>query len=218
MPQVKGCPRELPCPEPARTAALAKPHGPVPAHGPPEKKPSLISITRYFSSCLSRFLPVSVKSEGFTLLELIVVIAVIGGLLAIVFPRITNPGAAYLKSDAGRISSLTVYVNETAASRRVYFRLWFDLDKELLRVESSVNGTDYKEFRDGPKRIKLTDGVLIEDVVTAGLGKVNGGEVSVVIPPSGGEPFAVHLKSGESRLTITYNPLTGKVKTDQGYV
>ncbi|MBI5644328.1 MAG: prepilin-type N-terminal cleavage/methylation domain-containing protein [Deltaproteobacteria bacterium] len=159
-------------------------------------------------------------SPGFTLLELIVVIAVIGTILAIVFPRISNVGERRLHSDSARVSSLLVYLSEAATTKKVYYRARFDLDKELIRIESSKDGEEYAEETEGAfKGITLSDGVSIEDVVLSGLGRVNTGEVAVVMQPFGNaEPFVIHFKGGDDFLTLSFNPYTGRSSIEEGYV
>ncbi|MDO8426283.1 MAG: prepilin-type N-terminal cleavage/methylation domain-containing protein [Deltaproteobacteria bacterium] len=186
-----------------------------PAHGPPEE------------ACRSKVLPpfrckpvAAQPPRGFTLLELLVVIAVIGIALAIVFPRIPAPSGTYLKTDAGRVSSLITYLNEASVAKRVYYRLWFDLEKEGFRVEASKDGGEYAQVSE-PRigGIRLRQGVELEDMVLPGLGKVSSGTVSVVIAPSGnGEPFTLHLKAEKGRITISFNPYSGKVIVKEGYV
>lgn len=158
--------------------------------------------------------------RGFTLLELLVVIAVIGIALALVYPRLPALGAAYLKTDAGRAAGLLVYLNEASAARRTNYRLKFDLEKETLTVDASKGAEEYAAVTEpGLGGIKFREGVDLEDIVVPGLGRVKAGEVSVVIAPSGsGEPFTLHLKSGKEQMTILFNPYSGKALIEKGYI
>lgn len=159
------------------------------------------------------------KSPGFTLLELILVITIIGVAIAVVFPRFSGFGDTYVKADASRVSALVRYLYQAAATRKVYYRLWFDMEKGAIRVEYSKNGTDYTEEGDSSlRRLKLRDGVDMEDIVVPELGKVNTGEVAVIFSPAGSvEPFTLHLKASEKSLTLYFNPYSGIVKITEGY-
>lgn len=156
---------------------------------------------------------------GLSLIELLAAMVIIGIILAIVYPRISGISEAYLKSDSRRVAALITYLSESASSKKLYYRVWFDLTNERLRVESSVAGKEYAPSTDPALReLALREGVEIEDIVTPGLGKTASGEVSMVFAPASGEPFTLHLKAGESSMTVSYNPYTGKVRTEAGYV
>ncbi len=159
-------------------------------------------------------------SKGLTLLELLAVIVIIGVILAVAFPRITLHNDIYLDTRAREIAGFIRYLNETAITRKVYYRLFFNLDENTIRTESSGDGKNFEEVRDHSLRaIKVDRGVAIFDVVLPGLGKVDTKEVSTLLVPFGAsEPFNLHLKGGERFITLFFNPFTGKVKISDGYI
>ncbi|MDP2688991.1 MAG: prepilin-type N-terminal cleavage/methylation domain-containing protein, partial [Deltaproteobacteria bacterium] len=82
-------------------------------------------------------LPGPNSPKGLTLIELAVVILIIGVVMAIVFPKLMGLGQSRLKGDSGKVSTLLGYINEAAITKKVYYRVWFDLGQGRLRVESS---------------------------------------------------------------------------------
>lgn len=166
--------------------------------------------------------PKTIQS-GFTLLEIIAVIAILAGLMAIVLPRFAAFGTAMLKSDAGRVGSLLRYTGDAAATRGLYFRVVFDLDSEGVSVEESDDAEEYRPAADPAMRtLSLARGVEIKDVTTQALGRVESGKVGMVFAPGGATggtgPFSVHLGSSNQSRTITYNPYSGRVKVVEGYL
>lgn len=160
------------------------------------------------------------SDNGFTLFELLLAIIIISGLLAIALPRFANVGGVYLKTDAGKVATLVRFLNEASATRKVYYRVWFDMEKDSLRVESSKNGVDYVDEPDAAiRRMRLHDGVAIEDIIVPDLGKVDAGEVAVIFAPAGSiDAFTLHLKSSGRAMTLTFNPYSGEAKVIEGYV
>jgi prepilin-type N-terminal cleavage/methylation domain-containing protein len=159
-------------------------------------------------------------NRGFTLLELIAVIAILAGLMALVLPRFADVGTAFLRTDAGRLTSLIRYTNDAAATKKIYFRMSFDLEADEVTVELSDDATEYRVVPDPAMRgIRLSRGVGFKDIVTPGLGAVDYGTIRVVFSPGGlSEPFTVHLGSSSEVKTITYNPFSGRVKVAEGYL
>ncbi|MBI1911421.1 MAG: type II secretion system protein [Deltaproteobacteria bacterium] len=191
------------------------------AKGPPGPEPTNTPLRGYYpvSSIASPGLPVAPqKQNGFTLIELIAVLAVIGIILALVFPRITGFDEHNLKSDSERISSLLIYLNEASATKKVYYRVWFDLDSDRLDIEVSKTGLEYEPEPETTFRIIRPKSDL-EDIVTPGLGRVTTGKAALVFGPLGAsEPVAIHLKADEKKLTVSFNPYTGKAAVLEGYI
>lgn len=157
---------------------------------------------------------------GFTLLELLAVIAILATALLLVFPKIHLFEDYTLNAEARRVAGLFRYAQESASARKMYYRLWFYPEKEAIEIESSSDGIEFKKMEESfLKGLTLKSGIDMMDIVLATLGKVNEGRVAVIFSPSGGaEPFNIHLKMGQRLLTIGYNPYSGKVKVLKGYV
>jgi general secretion pathway protein H len=160
------------------------------------------------------------NSKGFTLLELIVVIAILGSVLLIVFPRIPYFENFALNSEARRVAGILRYLDESASAKKIYYRAWFSPEKSSIEVEASADGVEFKKSGDESLQgLTFKDGIEIVDLVLAGLGKVDHGDVAVVFNPgAGAEPFNLHMKKNNRIITISYNPYSGKVTVADGYV
>jgi len=158
--------------------------------------------------------------SGFTLIELVVVIAILATVLLLAFPGMNALEGYGFRSDARRMAGLIRYLDDTATTEGKYYRVWFYPEDDSLRVESSPDGVEFSAARDTDiGTFTLNKATDIEDIVIAGLGKVATGEAAVIFNPSAGaDPFSLHLKRGDSQLTLVYNPYSGKVKIIKGHV
>ena len=157
--------------------------------------------------------------KGFTLLELLVVLILLGVVLMAALPRFTGTGEAYLKTDASRVSSFLRFISDASATRKVYYKVSFDIAAGEIRTERSRDGARYEPESDpAVRRLKLREGVSIEDIMVEGLGKVNAGTAEVVFAPVGGAgPFTLHLMASEKKISIAFNPYSGEVSLKDGY-
>ncbi len=146
--------------------------------------------------------------------------ALISVALVIILPRFSSLSMQSLKSDASKMSSLVRYLHEAAESKRLFYRLTFDLDNGSLNVERSSDSKKYiPETESRLRTLTLSNGVEMLDLTAPGLGKVEAGLVNVLLTPTGAStPFTLHLSAGQATLTISFNPYSGKVKIEQGYL
>ncbi len=164
------------------------------------------------------------KGNGFTLLELIIVMMIMGMVAFLVIPRIGSFRAGEMKRTSLRLSSLIQQLTQDSSSTKEHYRLYFNLDTNeywTVLVKQKVRETDHALLLfEEPKGVRspLPSGILFEDIVTGQKGKVTAGEVFSEFYPIGIEPIAIHLKEGESKWTLIANPLTGRVKMSDGYV
>jgi len=158
-------------------------------------------------------------SKGFTLLELLVVIILIGVALALALPRFTGTGRAYLRTDASRVSSFLRFISNASATRKLYYKVSFDIAAGEIRTERSRDGAQYLPESDpNVRRLKLRDEVSMEDMVVEGLGKVNSGVAEVTFTPTGGAPpFRLHLAADKDMVTVEFNPYSEDVSVKDGY-
>lgn len=169
-----------------------------------------------------RILKAGVSSNaGFTLVELIMVILVIGIMLAVTMPRV---GGVFERQQLRRTVNVlrgTVrYLQARAALTKRVYRLIVDLDQHVLSVcyltAEGCQPEPTRELRD----YVVPDAVHILDVVTPQGEKIREGQAMTHFHPTGlAEPSMIHLEgSYAQRLTVLIEPLAGRIKVFDGYV
>jgi general secretion pathway protein H len=164
--------------------------------------------------------PLPLFSSGFTLLELLVVLAVMAMAAAIVVPRLPTSEATALKRSARGVAALLRSIDNEATTRKTTYRLTFDLGLEQLRVKELQGGEEAAPNDVRLARPVLAEGIAIEDVRLPRLGTVTSGQVQVEIGPGGlSEYLTVHLVSPAGKqFTVMAFPQTGKVTVNEGYL
>ncbi len=144
----------------------------------------------------------------------------LGIILLAALPRFSGTGEAYLKTDASRVSSFVRFVSDASASKKLYYRVSFDFSAGELRTERSADGVEYTPAPDpNVRRLRLSEGVVLEDMVVTGMGKINNGTVKVVFTPAGApDAFTLHFRSSKKHMTLVFNPYSGEVVLEDGYV
>ena len=149
------------------------------------------------------------KGEGFTLIELILVIFIIALTTALVMPSFWNMGDRALKSEAKRIGNTIRYIHNEAAGKKQTYVLTLDLDNDAWKYESK------KESRD----FKLKESVMFRDIMIPSLGTVSLGETKLIFSPTGPEePITLHLIKDDAEYTVMFNHLSGRSKIYEGYL
>lgn len=83
---------------------------------------------------------------GFTLLELIVVLVIIGIASALVVPRLVGGmGSLDVKAASGKVAASLRYARSQAVSQKVQYAAVFDLEHNRLTITPSSEGIDGKE-------------------------------------------------------------------------
>ncbi|MEK7702904.1 MAG: type II secretion system protein [Nitrospirota bacterium] len=162
---------------------------------------------------------------GFTLIELIVVITILGVVTALVLPRIDAFKAGQMKRASRHLGIFIQEMTLDSASKKESYRLHFNLGTneywKTIRIQK-IRETDNKifieEVRVTAKNERLPEGLVFVDIITPQHGKVTEGEVFSEFYPIGIEPVIIHLKEKEARWTLIANPLTGRVKIFDHYL
>ncbi|SRR5579884_404378 len=166
----------------------------------------------------SRF-PPPVSCNGFTLLELMLVVFILGITALLIFPRVASFGAGDLKWTSRHFAGLIQHLAQESSSTKQTYRLYFNLENGAYWVASLRDSGEFVEMTDPMlARRVLPKEVSFEDVVTPQQGKVNEGEAFMQFYPVGVENAWIHLKQGERKWTLVVNPLTGRVKVYDEYV
>jgi general secretion pathway protein H len=157
--------------------------------------------------------------RGFTLIELVVVVAILSLVALLVIPLLPSTDAANLRSSARRLSAVIRYLGERSVTTKSPYRMRLDLTDNTITVKQIVNGEETAPDDPFFARKLLADGVTIEDVEIPRLGKLGVGEVTIFFGGRGLEEFIIiHLKGGkENRFTVMAFPDGGKVKVLEGY-
>jgi prepilin-type N-terminal cleavage/methylation domain-containing protein len=145
----------------------------------------------------------SIRPPGFTLIELLVVIFILSLTMVIAFPafQVTERKT---KSEARKVASLLRHLSDSSATRKETLPLKFDLDENTIT------------WSDGGKRESQLEHLFGVELQTRGL--IKEGELTVFFSPVGlGEHMWVYLGHGEDSFTVTFNPVSGRVKILEGH-
>lgn len=153
------------------------------------------------------------SKEGFTLIELIVVIFIISLFLAITVPSFTGIESHDTRTEVKRFASILRYLNDTASAR-----------KEELNL--TVNFGDHSisyTAEEGEKRERIE---YLRSVFLQTKGTINDGSVKITFTPMGAGEFLKFYfdsnrapknseVSGKTLIVVELNPLSGRVRIDE---
>ncbi len=77
------------------------------------------------------------SSSGFTMLELLIVLVIIGLMLAVAVPTVNSLTGVYLKTSSAKLAGNIKYLYDKSVLDNLYFRLVIDLDNKTYHPESS---------------------------------------------------------------------------------
>ena len=152
------------------------------------------------------------SSSGFTLLEMLIALFLLGGVLAVILPRISFEED--LRSTGRKLVGLLRTFQGQAAIDQTPLRLYLDLDQGLYWM-MVVEGKEerlpldpaWKLPRPLPESIRLTE-------VSIGQDKGMSGRVGVTFFPNGRiEPVTIYLMDDKSHLLgVAVDSLTGAIR------
>ncbi len=163
----------------------------------------------------------SAHQRGFTLVELVLVMLVIGIIAAITLPRASGLlDRQNMRRSINVVRGTTRYLQARAALTKRTYRLTLDLDKQTMSACYLTQDTCKKETNRVLRDYLFPEQVQVLDVVGASGEKVEEGEAATHFHPSGvAEASLIHLSgSGSERMTLIIEPLTGRLKVVEGYV
>ena len=157
-------------------------------------------------------------SGGFTLLEIVIVVAVLALFVGLAVPRLPDIAGTRIHQNARKVSMMLQLTRSRAVSLRRYYRVEMDLDTNSMSVSYfGPEGTYIPD--DEVRQVRLRDGI-ISDVVNTSEGKILEGTGWVRISPRGFiEPAVIHIGDGQQRVvTVTPSPVSGRVRIQDGYI
>ena len=197
-------------PRPSPLATAPFPHAPVSIFHSP------FPLTRHvsrFTSHPSRLTLHPLRSSmGFTLLEMLIALFLLGGVLAVILPRISFEED--LRSTGRKLVGLLRTFQGQAAIDQTPLRLYLDIDQGLYwmmviegKEERLPLDPAWKLPRPLPESIRLTE-------VAIGQDKRMSGRVGVTFFPNGRiEPVTMYLMDDKSNLLgVAVDSLTGAIR------
>ncbi len=160
-----------------------------------------------------------IGNNGFTLLELSLVILVIGMVLALVLPNLKIPKSKLDRQrDIENISQTIKYLYNLAQVKNEEILLLFDLDKNELKAISLLEGEDKEENILSTRRISSY--LKVQDIINSEGNKITEGITPLIFHPSGFVgPVTIHfIDEKEKSYTLFVNPLTGQSHIELGYL
>ena len=162
------------------------------------------------------------KSAGFTLIELMVVVFLLGAFFSVAMPRVFKTGDMSLRSASrGLVTTIRYLYSKSVFEKRIY-KLSFDIDAGEYWVEVLQGNQFTSEEGSGHERKKLPSEVSFNDIQTERTqGKVGSGrDAFILFLPTGIVDSAViHLRTGKDNFfTLSTNPYTGATKVFDKYV
>lgn len=173
-----------------------------------------------FRPVTSSLAPRSRGAAGFTLMELMVVIAILSIAVAVVLPKLPSTEANRLQYSARSLAAAIRFIGDRAATTKTGYRMHLKLSDSTIWVRKlSATGEEIAVDESFLGRRLIADGITIEDIIIPQTGKLSEGEVIIGFGSGGLQDFMIiHLKDSKPRhFTVTAFPNNGKVKVEQGY-
>ncbi|HAR44877.1 MAG TPA: hypothetical protein DCS05_01555 [Nitrospiraceae bacterium] len=160
-------------------------------------------------------------SGGFTLIELVIVIAVFGVMLTLVIPKLGDIGEADLKRSARHLTGMIRFLRDDAQAKKAVYRLRFDIQNGRYWAEvmtrTSERTVEFKRLRSVLANETGLSGRTTFRGVKAGS---HPDDAFILFTPDGWvERAVIHLRdSDEKDFTLLVHPLTGDTELLEGYV
>jgi prepilin-type N-terminal cleavage/methylation domain-containing protein len=158
-------------------------------------------------------------SSGFTLLELIVVISLLGIMLVLTVPRFHET----LFLDESKTSSRWVIgkiqaLKEAAVRNQKNYTLHIDLDSERFWETDESMAPEAIETA-AVKAEPLPSGLRITDIEYPIRGKINSGQADIEFYKNGySEKVLIHLQEGETQVSYLIEPFLSEVSRYETYI
>lgn len=160
---------------------------------------------------------------GFTLIELMIVVAILAALMFVVVPRLQDLTDVQVKSSARRIVGELKYLYNDAVFKKRTYRLNFGLDEGTYWVEVLM-GSEFVPYADHVVQdARLERGIRFKDVITErtfGASRLTEREEFIMIYPTGRiDPAIIYIEAPNGSVyTLETKPYTGRVAVYDEFV
>ena len=159
--------------------------------------------------------------KGFTLIELAVVVAILGVMVALVAPRLGEIGEANLKRSARHLTGMIRFLHDESQAKKTEYRLKFDIQDgrywpEVFTILTDKSGEYKKTTSVIGGEGSLAGQTTFRDVIAGS----HPDEPYILFTPDGWVEHAIiHLRDGSERdFSLIVKPLTGNTELREGYV
>lgn len=159
------------------------------------------------------------QSKGFTLIELMVVIVVLGVMMTLIIPQLGNIGDANLKRSARHLTGMIRFLRDEAQAKKTVYRLRFDIQGgKYWAEEFTILSKDTAEFTRMQTAMtnegSLAGQTTFKDVQ---VGSHLDDPYMLFTPDGWVEPAFIHLRNSDDKIfTLIVKPLTGDTELREG--
>jgi prepilin-type N-terminal cleavage/methylation domain-containing protein len=160
------------------------------------------------------------RPDGFTLIEIVIVILIIGLIALILLPRITGYSGGNGKTAIRHLTGAIQTLRDEAEFRQKIFRLNLNISEQRYDVSFLNESGEFVPFQsDILGKAAFGGNIRLKDVVTLRQGKVTEGTAYLFFYPLGRvEKGYFHFEEEGRPITLQVYPLSGKVKWYDGYI
>ncbi len=160
-------------------------------------------------------------AQGFTLIELMIIIVILGVMLSLIIPRLGELGEANLKRSARHLTGMIRFLRDESQAHKTVYRLRFDIQGGRYWAEvMTLTSEKAVEFRRLQSELgsegSLSGQTTFRDVQVAS----HPDDPYIQFTPDGWvENAVIHLRDGdEKNFTLLVNPLMGTTELREGYI